>query len=504
MLLFCVYYGRKFNWSSYIFKGMLLCFPKLKQSEGVGYCCQAFPPPIPETIPETRPELDQPQDHLSTPPRQQTSDPIAPVFEHGQSSDPNIASFSRAHETDDEPFTSTNVEDEPLGGSFHASPPRSTQAPPAVIPNIPTEFLTRSGDFAPAHSTSPSRDPLKRKGVPTIYSTGLSDEYVKSLTAEQLHAEYEKLGWLSADLKSSRYSRRDSKRAWVLFSDKDSEDEAPILWSAFAGWEVISTPLGEINALYMMDQSTKHFTTLREILHMVDRQDLLKLYGLVVKYYENLSCSLMYLILSSEAHGKILKHKLNIARMLWANDMTTCRARLDTSYRINLSAATKLVSCLILGTHPSMIRVLATIKILDLTNFRIILRVSHNSSTVVRSVEEMLNLRNSNEDPPIDLYDLKGSDEGDNEIDSLTKEPSDTLLMGDEVISTAPKRENDELIKSSVDDIVLIPRESEVTSDSNLECDMLVNTHFPTTDVREEKFDINSPLGKQVVDFLVF
>ncbi|GKG44692.1 hypothetical protein Tco_0486130, partial [Tanacetum coccineum] len=47
------------------------------------------------------PEPDQPQDHLSTPPRQQTSDPI------------------------------DKVEDEPLGGSFHASPPRSTQAPPA-------------------------------------------------------------------------------------------------------------------------------------------------------------------------------------------------------------------------------------------------------------------------------------------------------------------------------------------------------------------------------------
>ncbi|GKB32097.1 hypothetical protein Tco_0871498 [Tanacetum coccineum] len=35
------------------------------------------------------------------------------------------------------------------------------------------------------------------------------------------------------------------------------------------------------------DQSTKHFTTLREILHMVDRHDLLKLYGMVVTYYEN-------------------------------------------------------------------------------------------------------------------------------------------------------------------------------------------------------------------------
>ncbi|GKD12125.1 hypothetical protein Tco_1196532, partial [Tanacetum coccineum] len=99
--------------------------------EGARVAAQAVPPPIPETILETWPEPDQPQDHLSTPPRQQTSDPIAPVFEHGQSLDPNIASFLRAHETDDKPLPSTNMEDKPLGGSFHASLPRSTQAPPA-------------------------------------------------------------------------------------------------------------------------------------------------------------------------------------------------------------------------------------------------------------------------------------------------------------------------------------------------------------------------------------
>ncbi|GJV28280.1 hypothetical protein Tco_1384728 [Tanacetum coccineum] len=62
---------------------------------------------------------------------------------------------------------------------------------------------------------------------------------------------------------------RNDKTFIKVVSDEDSEDEAPILWSALAGWEVISTPLGEINALYRMDQSTKHFTTLREILHMV-------------------------------------------------------------------------------------------------------------------------------------------------------------------------------------------------------------------------------------------
>ncbi|GJW46914.1 putative ribonuclease H-like domain-containing protein [Tanacetum coccineum] len=79
----------------------------------------------------------------------------------------------------------------------------------------------------------------------------------------------------------------DDKTFIQFVSDEDSTDEALILWSALAGWEVISTPMGEINALYKSDQSTKHFTTLREILHMVDRQDLLKLYGMVVKYYEN-------------------------------------------------------------------------------------------------------------------------------------------------------------------------------------------------------------------------
>ncbi|GJS52658.1 hypothetical protein Tco_0626020 [Tanacetum coccineum] len=122
----------------------------------------------------------------------------------------------------------------------------------------------------------------------------------------------------------------------------------------------------------------------------------------------------------------------------------------------------------------------------------------------INCLQEMLNLRDSNQDPPVDLYDLKGSDKGDNEIDSLTKEPFDTLLMGDEVIRTTPERENDEFIKSSVDDLVLIPRESEVTSVcDDLECDIPVNTPLPTTDVREENFDINSPLGEYVVDFLM-
>ncbi|GJS65314.1 hypothetical protein Tco_0679878 [Tanacetum coccineum] len=48
-----------------------------------------------------------------------------------------------------------------------------------------------------------------------------------------------------------------------------------------------------------------------------------------------------------------------------------------------------------------------------------------------------------------------------------TIEPEDSLIMGDENLSTIPKKESDELIKSSVEDLVPIPSESEDTSDNN-------------------------------------
>ncbi|GKA27316.1 hypothetical protein Tco_1036358 [Tanacetum coccineum] len=135
--------------------------------------------------------------------------------------------------------------------------------------------------------------------------------------------------------------------------------------------------------------------------------------------------------------------------------------------------------------------------------FNIILgQLNMDSENNLNHLQEMMNLINSNQDPPIDLYHLEGSDKGDNKIDSLTKEPFDTLLMGDEVISTIPERENDEFIKSSVDD--LIPRESRMTLVcDDLECDMPVTILLPTTDVRDDNFDINLPLGEYVVDFLM-
>ncbi|GJW43154.1 hypothetical protein Tco_0071953 [Tanacetum coccineum] len=84
-----------------------------------------------------------------------------------------------------------------------------------------------------------------------------------------------------------------------------------------------------------------------------------------------------------------------------------------------------------------------------------------------------------------------------------TMEPLDTFLMGDEVISTILERKNDEFIKSSVDDLVLIPRESELTLDStDLECSMPIDPRLPCTDVLGDTIvDIDLLLGEHLVTF---
>ncbi|GJY03855.1 hypothetical protein Tco_0369795 [Tanacetum coccineum] len=89
-------------------------------------------------------------------------------------------------------------------------------------------------------------------------------------------------------------------------SDDSDDDTNPLFWHIFAAWEVIPTGLGDVNALYFTDKSSKYFTHLREILHLIDRQDLLN-----TPY--PLSASLM---------KKMLKHKLEVEIDGIGNDMT--------------------------------------------------------------------------------------------------------------------------------------------------------------------------------------
>ncbi|GKA80639.1 hypothetical protein Tco_0787331 [Tanacetum coccineum] len=67
-----------------------------------------------------------------------------------------------------------------------------------------------------------------------------------------------------------------------------------------------------------------------------------------------------------------------------------------------------------------------------------------------------------------------------------TEEPEDSLIMRDEHLSTIPEKESDEFIKSSVEDLVPIPSESEDTSDNESVCDVLVCDDSSPFDVSED------------------
>ncbi|GJW41098.1 hypothetical protein Tco_0066943 [Tanacetum coccineum] len=64
---------------------------------------------------------------------------------------------------------------------------------------------------------------------------------------------------------------------------------------------------------------------------------------------------------------------------------------------------------------------------------------------------------------------------------------TDSLIMGDEHLSTIPEKESDEFIKSSVEDLVPIPSESEDTSESDSDCDLPSCDDFSPINVPEEK-----------------
>ncbi|GKB81133.1 hypothetical protein Tco_0948028 [Tanacetum coccineum] len=98
-----------------------------------------------------------------------------------------------------------------------------------------------------------------------------------------------------------------------------------------------------------------------------------------------------------------------------------------------------------------------------------------------------------------DDYDYEESIIPLNEIDSKlppsiaitpilpTLEPENSLIMGNEDLSTIPEKESDKFINSSVEDLIPIPSESEDTSESDSDYDLLSCDDFSPINVYEEK-----------------
>ncbi|GJZ28294.1 hypothetical protein Tco_0572941 [Tanacetum coccineum] len=83
-----------------------------------------------------------------------------------------------------------------------------------------------------------------------------------------------------------------------------------------------------------------------------------------------------------------------------------------------------------------------------------------------------------------------------------TLEPEDSLIIGNEELSTIPEKESDEVIKSSVEDFVPIPSESEDTSRSDSECILPSCDDFSPINIYEEKsVTFSNPLFDSNDDF---
>ncbi|GJW72535.1 hypothetical protein Tco_0129452 [Tanacetum coccineum] len=83
-----------------------------------------------------------------------------------------------------------------------------------------------------------------------------------------------------------------------------------------------------------------------------------------------------------------------------------------------------------------------------------------------------------------------------------TMEPDDSLNMGDEHLSTIPKKESDEVIKASVEDLVPIPSESKDTSDNDSECDLpFCDDSFPLDVLGANSVTFSNPLFDSNDDF---
>nr|GEY61610.1 hypothetical protein [Tanacetum cinerariifolium] len=132
--------------------------------------------------------------------------------------------------------------------------------------------------------------------------------------------------------------------ALIRFDSASDSDDDPLPYAPYAGWEMVPFPLGSIHAYYGMKGHTKHFTSLRELLHMVEKNDLWKLMGAVNNLYQREEPDTFALLLwgdlyelfqsldDEDAHDfwrnqdttlqRMLKHGLEVPKLLVGGDLT--------------------------------------------------------------------------------------------------------------------------------------------------------------------------------------
>ncbi|GJU58291.1 hypothetical protein Tco_1236057 [Tanacetum coccineum] len=297
------------------------------------------------TLPRSKPTLEEPS-FTKLKPTEISSDDASQVSAAGTQDPAGVTISSSVAATRTPDVSAKSSSTSPLPASFSAAsttPPSTNLSPPP--PAAVTDTTTTSLPAEP--------NPANPVGVvPTDETQDVSTPAAQTISSP------------SSTGTPKRRKRTAKKRApkplldmddqsFIKFDSGSESDSDLVPWAAIAAWEVLSTPLGEINALYRIDGVTKHFTTLREILHMGDLKVLLdsmeggagysiwgsqqnwqvrswRLYTFSNVYVlETMAGIVLYMFvdvpytLSIKLMERMLIHKLELARDVVGNDLTT-------------------------------------------------------------------------------------------------------------------------------------------------------------------------------------
>nr|GEX25079.1 hypothetical protein [Tanacetum cinerariifolium] len=104
----------------------------------------------------------------------------------------------------------------------------------------------------------------------------------------------------------------------------NESDGDPSAYAPYAGWEIFPTPFSSIHAYYDMEEHTKHFTSLRKLLHMVEKNDLRRLLGDVDKFYQKQEPETFGLILCGDLRVLFQSLADEDAHAFWRNQESWC------------------------------------------------------------------------------------------------------------------------------------------------------------------------------------
>ncbi|GKA02686.1 hypothetical protein Tco_0675467 [Tanacetum coccineum] len=117
-------------------------------------------------------------------------------------------------------------------------------------------------------------------------------------------------------------------------SDADStfDDDTPVNFFAVVDWELLPIGLGLINVFYRKDNSRKCFTSLREILHLVTRADLMTIYGRVMTFYQDKQAAGVGLVLWGDLKVLMDSPEVSDGSDVWKNRTTFSIQKLEAIF----------------------------------------------------------------------------------------------------------------------------------------------------------------------------